>query len=63
MGHEATFALMSYGQTWKNHRRAFWQQLNPTTVAKYQGLQREMAYRLLNTLHKRPNEPERGLHK
>ena len=61
MGHNTTCGLMSYGQTWKNHRRAFWQQLNPTSVTKYYEVQREMAHRLLGEILTKPTGLEKVL--
>ncbi|EJF63284.1 cytochrome P450 [Dichomitus squalens LYAD-421 SS1] len=61
MGHDTTFGLMSAGQTWKNHRRAFWQQFNPTAVTKYYAMQREMAYMLVGMMFKEPTELEKNL--
>lgn len=61
MGHDTTFAFLSYGQTWRNHRRALWQQFNPTSAPKYNGVQREMAHRLLNTILTSPTELEKNL--
>ncbi|KAH9912855.1 O-methylsterigmatocystin oxidoreductase [Epithele typhae] len=36
---EWVFGLMPYGQSWRDHRRAFWQHFNPNAISIYQPTQ------------------------
>nr|VWO95117.1 N/A [Ganoderma boninense] len=61
MGHDTTFGLMPYGQRWRIHRRAFWQQFNQTGVTKYHAVLRDMALRLLSMMLTDPAGLEESL--
>ena len=47
------FGFMPYGQWWRDHRRAFWQHLNPRAIDIYRPIQvavmRKLLLKLLQT--------------
>ena len=46
--------MMPYGQWWRRHRRAFWQQFHSDVVSRYYPNQEQSARRLLLRLLKSP---------
>ncbi|KAI0662177.1 CyP450 monooxygenase [Cubamyces menziesii] len=50
IGWEWDFGFMPYGQTWRRHRRLFWQHFHPGVVSKYHTIQREASCRFLQKL-------------
>lgn len=39
VGGEWTLGLMSYGQKWRDYRRAFWQHFHPGAINEYRPVQ------------------------
>lgn len=54
MGWDWTFALMRYGQKWKEHRRIFHEQFN-NTISEHRQIQIPAALELLQLLNKSPD--------
>jgi hypothetical protein len=50
MNWNINFVTMSYGLWWRKHRRTFHQYFHPSTVTKYQPIQRREARALLHQL-------------
>lgn len=50
-GHDWNWAFLPYGQSWRYHRRMFWQHFNPGAIDKYkpaqQAFARQFLYKLL----------------
>ncbi|KAI0667746.1 cytochrome P450 [Trametes maxima] len=55
-GQAYNFAFMGYGQSWRRHRRAFWQHFHPGVVQDYWPVQRAVTHNFLGKLLDRPHE-------
>ncbi|KAI1791790.1 cytochrome P450 [Ganoderma leucocontextum] len=53
---EYNFSGMPYGQWWRRHKRAFWQEFHPGAVLSYQPTQRRAAHRFLKKLLTSPSK-------
>ncbi len=49
---------MPYGQSWRRHRRLFWQHFHPGVVSKYHAVQREASAKFLQNLLASPEQLE-----
>ena len=49
------FVLMNYGQEWRQHRRAFHQQMSPEVITQYEPIQLKASRKLLEHLLKSPH--------
>ena len=49
------FVFMNYGQEWRQHRRAFHQQMNPDVIPRYEPIQLKTSRQLLDLLLKSPH--------
>ncbi|KAI0821983.1 cytochrome P450 [Trametes gibbosa] len=49
-GQDLNFAVIPYGQWWRRHRRAFWQQFHPGMLNKYLPVQRVWAHKFIASL-------------
>ncbi|EJF63527.1 cytochrome P450 [Dichomitus squalens LYAD-421 SS1] len=58
IGWEWDFGFMAYGQTWRKHRRLFWQHFHPGVISKYHGIQVDVSHRFLSKLYTSPERLE-----
>ncbi|KAM5536769.1 hypothetical protein V8D89_009487 [Ganoderma adspersum] len=54
-GSSLNFGFMPYGQWWRRHRRAFWQQFHPNPVRQYQHTQESITQVFLQMLLENPS--------
>ncbi|KAI0714200.1 cytochrome P450 [Cerioporus squamosus] len=56
-GFDWLFVLMNYGQEWRQHRRAFHQQMSADIITRYEPIQLKASRRLLKDLLRAPKDP------
>lgn len=56
VGYDRLFALMSYGQRWRQHRRAAHATMAADVVPQYQGVQVDATRNLLRIISESPHE-------
>ncbi|KAI0770058.1 cytochrome P450 [Fomes fomentarius] len=49
-GHDWNWAFLPYGQSWRHHRRMFWQHFNPGAIDQYKPVQQAFAHQFLHKL-------------
>jgi cytochrome P450 len=48
--------MFPYGEVWRRHRKLCWQHFNPEAAKRYNPMQTEQVYKLMNNII---NDPER----
>ncbi|TBU36344.1 hypothetical protein BD309DRAFT_878533 [Dichomitus squalens] len=55
IGWNGNFSLQQYGQSWRSHRRLFWQHLNPGRLNQYDDTQHRESIQFLRKILDKPS--------